>query len=57
MIPLYDYSIDCHENMKKAYEQGVKDMRLKLYEEISKIVNIEKDFNLLLMIRNMEVKG
>lgn len=57
MIPLYDYSIDFQKNMKKAYEQGVKDMRLKLYTEISKIANTEKDFNLLLMIRDMEVKG
>lgn len=57
MIPFYDYSIDCQENMRKAYEQGIKDMRLKLYTEISKIANIEKDFNLLLMIRNMKIKG
>lgn len=57
MIPFYDYSIDCNENMKKAYEQGVQDMRLKLYTEVSKIADSEKDFKLLLMIRNMEIKG
>ena len=57
MIPFYDYSIDCNENMKKAYEQGIHDMRLKLYTEVSKIADPEKDFKLLLMIRNMEIKG
>ena len=57
MIPFYDYSVDCHENMKRAYEQGVKDMHLKIYTEISKVTDIEKYFNLLLMVRNMEIKS
>lgn len=57
MIPFYDYSVDCHENMKRAYEQGVKDMRLKIYTEISKVADTEKDFNLLLMVRDMEIQS
>ena len=43
--------------MKRAYEQGVKDMRLKIYTEISKVANSEKDFNLLLMVRDMEIQS
>jgi hypothetical protein len=56
MIPFYDYSIDYNENMKKAYEQGMKDMRLKIYTEISKDANTQRDFDLLLKVRNMEIK-
>lgn len=56
MIPFYDYSIDCNENMKKAYEQGVKDMRLKIYSELSKEAKTQKEFDLLAKIRSMEFK-
>ena len=56
MIPFYDYSIDCNENMKKAYEQGVEDIRFKIYSELSKEVKTKKECDLLVKIRNMEVK-
>ena len=55
MIPFYDFSIDCWTNIKKAYDQGANDMRKKIYYEISKNANTEKDFELLLKVRNMEI--
>ena len=55
MIPFYNYSIDCHKNMKIAYEQGVNDMRRKIYYELSKQANTQKDFELLIKIRNMKL--
>lgn len=56
MIPFYDYSMNAQENMRRSYEQGIRDMRQKIYTEISKMADSEKDFDLMLMIRNLKVE-
>lgn len=55
MLQHYDFSIDCWSNIKNAYFKGAEDMRKKIYYEISKNANTEKDFELLLKVRNMEI--
>lgn len=36
MKPHYNFSIDCHENVEIAYQQGVEDMKRKIYIELIK---------------------
>ena len=55
MIPFYDFSTDYMTNMKRAYEQGAKDMQRKIYYEMSKCANSQEDFECLVTIRDMKV--
>lgn len=49
-------SVDDIMGIRKTYEQGSKDMRLKIYSELSKEAKTQEELNFLSKIRNMEVK-
>ena len=55
--PNYNFAIDCHKNMANAYEQGRKDMKLEIEQEITQSMTKENYLSiipLLMKIRQME---
>lgn len=53
MIPHYNFSIDCHENMKNAYKQGADDMRKKIHVILLNEATTTKELKLISKIRGI----